>query len=169
MFNRLAIALVATAVLAAPSVYAEMKIVVLDPARAIAGSDEGKLLLANLESELKEDQDKLVANVEAFQALQTRLQKDVEVMSDSDKRKAAKELESMQVDIQFAQQKLQKEAQDRQQEILQSLAPQFQKVRDDLIQIDQIDMIVAPNALQYANPKHDITKRVTEKMNEQSK
>ena len=169
MFNRLAIALVATAVLAAPSVYAEMKIVVLDPARAIAGSDEGKLLLANLESELKEDQDKLVANVEAFQAMQAKLQKDGEVMSDSDKRKAVKELESMQADIQFAQQKLQKEAQERQQEILQSLAPQFQKVRDDLIQIDQIDMIVAPNALQYANPKHDITKRVTEKMNEQSK
>ncbi|MDG1004147.1 MAG: OmpH family outer membrane protein [Emcibacteraceae bacterium] len=169
MFNKLAMALLATAMMAAPSVYAEMKIVVLDPARAIAGSDEGKLLLANLESELKEDQDKLVANVEAFQAMQAKLQKDGEVMSDSDKRKAVKELESMQADIQFAQQKLQKEAQERQQEILQSLAPQFQKVRDDLIQIDQIDMIVAPNALQYANPKHDITKRVTEKMNEQSK
>jgi len=169
MFNKLAMAVLATAMMAAPSVYAEMKIVVLDPARAIAGSDEGKLLLANLESELKEDQDKLVANVEAFQAMQAKLQKDGEVMSDSDKRKAVKELESMQADIQFAQQKLQKEAQERQQEILQSLAPQFQKVRDDLIQIDQIDMIVAPNALQYANPKHDITKRVTEKMNEQSK
>ena len=169
MFNKLAMAVLATAMMAAPSVYAEMKIVVLDPARAIAGSDEGKLLLANLESELKEDQDKLVASVEAFQAMQAKLQKDGEVMSDSDKRKAVKELESMQADIQFAQQKLQKEAQDRQQEILQSLAPQFQKVRDDLIQIDQIDMIVAPNALQYANPKHDITKRVTEKMNEQSK
>ena len=169
MFNKLAMALLATAMMAAPSVYAEMKIVVLDPARAIAGSDEGKLLLANLESELKEDQDKLVANVEAFQAMQAKLQKDGEVMSDSDKRKAVKELESMQADIQFAQQKLQKEAQERQQEILQSLAPKFQKVRDDLIQIDQIDMIVAPNALQYANPKHDITKRVTEKMNEQSK
>ncbi len=165
MFNKLAMAVLATAMMAAPSVYAEMKIVVLDPARAIAGSDEGKLLLANLESELKEDQDKLVASVEAFQALQ----KDGEVMSDSDKRKAVKELESMQADIQFAQQKLQKEAQDRQQEILRSLAPQFQKVRDDLIQIDQIDMIVQPNALQYWNPKHDITKRVTEKMNEQSK
>jgi outer membrane protein len=169
MFNKLAMALLVTAIMAAPSVYAEMKIVVLDPARAIAGSDEGKLLLANLESELKEDQDKLVASVEAFQALQEKMQKDGEVMSDSDKRKTVKELESMQVDIQFAQQKLQKEAQDRQQEILQSLAPQFQKVRDDLIQIDQIDMIVNPNVLQYANAKHDITKRVTEKMNEQSK
>ena len=47
MFNKLAMALLATAMMAAPSVYAEMKIVVLDPARAIAGSDEGKLLLAN--------------------------------------------------------------------------------------------------------------------------
>ena len=84
MFNKLAMALLATAMMAAPSVYAEMKIVVLDPARAIAGSDEGKLLLANLESELKEDQDKLVANVEAFQAMQAKLQKDGEVMSDSD-------------------------------------------------------------------------------------
>jgi len=36
MFNKLAMALLATAMMAAPSVYAEMKIVVLDPARAIA-------------------------------------------------------------------------------------------------------------------------------------
>ena len=169
MFNRLATALLATAMMAAPSVYAEMKIVVLDPARAILGSDEGKVLLANLENELKADQDELRSSAEAFQALQAKLQKDGEVMSDSDKRKAVKELESMQVDIQFGQQKLQKEAQDRQQEILQSLAPQYQKVLNDLIQVDQIDLILQPNALQYANAKHDITKRVTEKLNEQSK
>ena len=169
MFNRLAMALLATAMMAAPSVYAEMKIGVLDPARAILGSDEGKVLLANLENELKADQDELRSSAEAFQALQAKLQKDGEVMSDSDKRKAVKELESMQVDIQFGQQKLQKEAQDRQQEILQSLAPQYQKVLNDLIQVDQIDLILQPNALQYANAKHDITKRVTEKLNEQSK
>mgnify|MGYP003319851179 CR=1 FL=1 len=37
----------------------------------------------------------------------------------------------------------------------------------DIIQVDQIDFILAPTALQYANTKHDITKRVTEKLNEQ--
>ena len=169
MFNRLAMAVLATAMMAAPTVYAEMKIVVLDPVRAILESDEGKVLIEAANKEMQADSEQLRSQAEELQALQAKLQKDGEVMSDSDKRKGAKELESMQVDIQFAQQKLQKEAQDRQQEILQSLAPQFQKVRDDLIQIDQIDMIVAPNALQYANPKHDITKRVTEKMNEQSK
>jgi Skp family chaperone for outer membrane proteins len=62
---------------------------------------------------------------------------------------------------------LQKEAQDRRQEILQALAPKFDKVLKDIIQVDQIDLILAPNALQYANPKHDITRRVTEKLNEQ--
>ena len=63
-------------------------------------------------------------------------------------------------------QKLQKTAQDKRQEILQTLAPKYDKVLKDLIQIDQIDMILAPSALQYANDKHDITRRVVEKLNE---
>jgi Skp family chaperone for outer membrane proteins len=46
------------------------------------------------------------------------------------------------------------------------LAPKYDTVLKDLIQIDQIDMILAPNSLQYANDKHDITRRVVEKLNE---
>ena len=56
-----------------------------------------------------------------------------------------------------------KTAQDKRQEILQTLAPKYDKVLKDLIQIDQIDMILA-SALQYANDKHDITRRVVEKL-----
>jgi Skp family chaperone for outer membrane proteins len=37
-----------------------------------------------------------------------------------------------------------------------------------LIQIDQIDLILSPNQLQYTNAKHDISRRVTEKLNEAS-
>lgn len=169
MFNKLAMALLATAIMAAPSVYAEMKIVVLDPVRAILESDEGKVLIEAANKEMQSDSDQLRTDAEALKVLQTKLQKDGEVMSDSDKRKAVKELESMQADLQFGSQKLQKEAQDKRQEILQTLAPQYDKVLKDLIQVDQIDLIVQPNALQYANPKHDITKRVTEKLNEQNK
>ena len=169
MFNKLAMALLATSMMAATSVYAEMKIVVLDPVRAILASDEGKVLIEAANKEMQSDSDQLRTDAEALKVLQTKLQKDGEVMSDSDKRKAVKELESMQADLQFGSQKLQKEAQDKRQEILQTLAPQYDKVLKDLIQVDQIDLIVQPNALQYANPKHDITKRVTEKLNEQNK
>ena len=83
------------------------------------------------------------------------------------KRKIAKEIEDAQIDIQFRQQKLQKEIQDRRNEIVQAIAPRFDKVRSEIIQVDQIDFIFAPNSLQYANTKHNITKRVTEKLNEQ--
>ncbi|MEZ7818590.1 MAG: OmpH family outer membrane protein [Pseudomonadales bacterium] len=169
MFNRLAMAVLATAMMAAPTVYAEMKIVVLDPVRAILESDEGKVLIEAANKEMQADSEQLRSQAEELQALQAKLQKDGEVMSDSDKRKAVKELESMQADLQFGSQKIQKIAQDKRQEILQTLAPQYDKVLKDLIQVDQIDLIVQPNALQYANPKHDITKRVTEKLNEQSK
>jgi Skp family chaperone for outer membrane proteins len=48
------------------------------------------------------------------------------------------------------------------------MAPKYEKVLNDLIQIDQIDLILSPNQLQYANPKHDISRRVTEKLNEAS-
>ena len=162
-------AVLATAMMAAPTVYAEMKIVVLDPVRAILESDEGKVLIEAANKEMQADSEQLRSQAEELQALQAKLQKDGEVMSDSDKRKAVKELESMQADLQFGSQKIQKIAQDKRQEILQTLAPQYDKVLKDLIQVDQIDLIVQPNALQYANPKHDITKRVTEKLNEQSK
>ena len=49
-----------------------------------------------------------------------------------------------------------------------ALAPKFEKVRNDLIQVEGYDMIITPNALVYANPINDITKKVTERMNEQS-
>ena len=150
----------------APASYSEMKIVVLDPVRAILESDEGKTLVEAANKEMEPEQNELRAKAEEMQAQQTKLQKDGEILSDADKRKIVKDIESMQADLQFGSQKLQKTAQDKRQEILQTLAPKYDKVLKDLIQIDQIDMILAPNALQYANDKHDITRRVVEKLNE---
>ena len=168
MFNKLVNAAVVAILFTAPAVSAEMKIVVLDPVRAILESEEAKVLAEAANKEMQPEQEELRAAAEEMQALQAKLQKDGEVMSESERRKAIKDLESMQADLQFGSQKLQKEAQDRRQEILQALAPKYEKVLSDLIQIDQIDLILSPNQLQYANAKHDISRRVTEKLNEQS-
>ena len=168
MFNKLVSAAVVAILFTAPAVSAEMKIVVLDPVRAILESEEAKVLAEAANKEMQPEQEELRAAAEEMQALQAKLHKDGEVMSESERRKAIKDLESMQADLQFGSQKLQKEAQDRRQEILQALAPKYEKVLSDLIQIDQIDLILSPNQLQYANAKHDISRRVTEKLNEQS-
>ena len=168
MLNKLVSTAVVAILFTAPVVSAEMNIVVLDPVRAILESEEAKVLAEAANKEMQPEQEELRAAAEEMQALQAKLQKDCEVMSDSERRKAIKDLESMQADIQFGSQKLQKEAQDRRQEILQALAPKYEKVLSDLIQIDQIDLILSPNQLQYANAKHDISRRVTEKLNEQA-
>ncbi len=150
------------------NVFAEMNIVVLDSVRAILESDEAKTLVEAANAEMEEEANELRDMAQTMQDQQNKLKTDGEVMSATEKRKIAKDIEDAQIDIQFRQQKLQKEVQDRRQEIVQAVAPRFDKVLKDIIQVDQIDFILAPTALQYANTKHDITKRVTEKLNEQT-
>ena len=154
--------------IAATAVHAEMNIVVLDSVRAILESDEAKLLAEAANKEMESEQSELRGMAEKMQELNGKLQTDGEVMSATETRKIQKDIEDMQIDLQFRGQKLQKEVQDKRQEILQALAPKFDKVLKDIISVDQVDLIFAPNALQYANSKHDITRRVTEKLNEQT-
>ena len=167
MIKKLAQLTMLSMVLFGSAAYAEMNIVVLDSVRAILESDEAKVLAEAANKEMESEQVELRNLAEQMQELNNKLQTDAEVMAASEQRKIQKDMEDMQIDLQFRSQKLQKEVQDKRQEILQALAPKFDKVLKDIIQVDQIDLILAPNALQYANSKHDITRRVTEKLNEQ--
>jgi len=167
MIKKLAQLTLLSTLLFGGTAFAEMNIVVLDSVRAILESDEAKVLAEAANKEMEAEQSELRELAEQMQAMNTKLQTDGEVMSDSEKRKISKDIEDMQIELQFGSQKLQKEVQDKRQEILQALAPKFDKVLKDIIQVDQIDLILAPNSLQYANSKHDITRRVTEKLNEQ--
>ena len=74
MFNKLVSAAVVAILFTAPAVSAEMKIVVLDPVRAILES--GKVLA---EAAIKNaaEQEELRAAAEEMQALQAKLQKTV--------------------------------------------------------------------------------------------
>lgn len=168
MIKKFAQLAVISMLLSASVAHAAMNIVVLDSVRAILESDEAKVLADAANKEMEVEQVALRGMAEDMQALNTKLQTDGEIMSATEKRKVQKDMEGLQLDLQFRSQKLQKEVQDKRQEILQVLAPKFDKVLKDIIQVDQIDLILAPNALQYANTKHDITRRVTEKLNEAS-
>lgn len=158
----------AVALLLAGSVSAaDLNIVVLDSVRAILETEEAQTLIEAANKEMEPEQEDLRSMAEEAQALTSRLQTDGEVMSDAEKRKVQKDIEDIRIDLEFRSQKLQKDAQDKRNEILQVLAPKFEKVRRDLIEAQQIDIILAPGALAYVNPRHNITRRITEKMNEQ--
>ncbi len=162
------LAVILSALFLSTHAYAEMKIVVLDSVRAILETEEAKVLIEAAGKEMEPEQEEVREMAEQRQALIEKLRKDGEVMSNAEKAQTQREIEDLEVELQFETQKLQKAVNDKRQEILVALAPKFEKVRTDLIQIEGYDMIVAPNALVYANPKNDITKKITERMNEQA-
>jgi len=148
---------------------AELKIAVLDTQRALVESEEAQSLLQRAQSELESEQEELQKIGEEIVALQEKLKTDGEVMSATEQRRLTKEIEDKQIDYQFLGNKLQKEVNDRRQELLQQMVPKIDVVLRDLIELEGYDMIMERGSLRYVNSKHDITRRVTEKLNERNR
>ena len=151
---------------AAPLAAAELKIAVLDTQRALVSTEEAQALLEQAQSELQKEEADFNALAEEIRALQEQLEKDGEIMSPSEQRRIAKEVEDKQLDYQYMGNKLQKQLNDKRQELLQVMAPKLNAVLEDLIALEGYDLIMERANLRYVNPKHDITRRVTEKLNE---
>ncbi|MEM1432776.1 MAG: OmpH family outer membrane protein [Pseudomonadota bacterium] len=161
----LATVLFAVSLLASGSAAAELKIAVLDTQRALAESEEAKNLIKTINRELKSEQDEVQTLGESIRRLTEKLEKDGQVMSASEQRKAQKEIEDKQIEYQFLVNKLQKEVNDRRNELLQQMVPKVDAVLKDLIERERFDFILERGSLRYANPKHDVTRKVTEMLN----
>ena len=152
--------------LMAGSAWAELKIAIVNVQRAIQESEEAKGLLKKLEDELQAEQGSIRQLNGDITQLQEKLLKDGDVMSNDEKRKLQKEIEDKQIDYQFQVNKLQKTVNDRQQEIISQMAPKLDAVLKDLIESEKYDVVLHRQNLVYADPKHDITSIVTQKLNE---
>ncbi|TDJ27960.1 MAG: OmpH family outer membrane protein [Gammaproteobacteria bacterium] len=152
--------------LVAASASAELKIAVLDTQRALIASEEAQSLSKKIQEELQSDEAEAKALNDEVRALTEKLQKDGEVMSPAEQRKAQKDIEDKQIDLQFLVNKLQKAVQDRRQELVNHMLPKIDAVLKDLIELEGYDLIMERSNLRYVNTKHDITRKVTEKLNE---
>ena len=166
MYKKLTIWSMWLLLFAAGSAAAELKIAVLDTQRALVESEEAQALLAQAQTELQTEQEALQALGEEILAVQEKLQTDAEVMSPTEQNKLQKDIEDKQIDYQFLGNKLQKKVNDRRQELLQQMVPKIDVVLKDLIELEGYDLIIERSNLRYVNTKHDITRRVTEKLNE---
>jgi outer membrane protein len=145
---------------------AEVKVAVLDTQRALVESEEAKILLKRAQEELQKEEDEVRALGEEILGLQEKLNTDGEVMSATEQRRMTKDIEDKQIDYQFLVNKLQKAVNDRRQELLQQMVPKIDKVLKDLIEIEGYDMIMERGNLRYVNSRLEITRKVTEKLNE---
>ncbi len=166
MLKKLAIRSLWLLILAAGSAVAELKIAVLDTQRALVASEEAQSLLQQAQQELQAEEEAVKSLGEEIIATQEKLQTDGEVMSPTEQRRLQKDIENKQIDYQFLVNKLQKQVNDRRQELLQQMVPKIDAVLKDLIELEGYDLIMERGNLRYVNTKHDITRKVTEKLNE---
>lgn len=166
MLKKLAIRSLWLLILAAGSAVAELKIAVLDTQRALVASEEAQSLLQQAQQELQAEEEAVKSLGEEIIAIQEKLQTDGEVMSPTEQRRLQKDIENKQIDYQFLVNKLQKQVNDRRQELLQQMVPKIDAVLKDLIELEGYDLIMERGNLRYVNTKHDITRKVTEKLNE---
>jgi len=151
--------------LVAGGAFAELKIAVIDTQRALLESEEAKQLMQSAQSDLQGDQTQLQTLGADIQKLREQFQKDAEVMSETDRRTRQKEIEDKQIEAEFLANKLQKAVNDRRQELGQQMVPKLEAVLKELTDAEKYDVILERGAILFADPKHDITKRVTEMLN----
>ena len=168
MYQTLLAAFVTVMLGVAPAANAELKVAIINTIQAIAESDAGAAFMKKANADLQKDQDEAKKLQEELKAMQEKLQKDADVMSAEDKRKSAKDIEDKQIDLQFIVNKLQKAAQDRRDELLNEMGPRVQAAIKDLIDLEGYDIVAERQSFLYVNPKHDITKKVTEKLNQKA-
>ncbi|MFV2091171.1 MAG: OmpH family outer membrane protein [Pseudomonadales bacterium] len=166
MYKKLAIWSVGILVCVAVPAAAELKIAVLDTQRALVESEEAQALLQQAQKELQSEEAEVQSLAEQILALREKQKTDGEVMSATEQRKLIKNIEDKEIDYQFLVNKLQKAVNDRRQELLQQMVPKIDVVLKDLIELEGYDMIMERGSLRYVNTKHDITRKVTEKLNE---
>jgi len=152
--------------LTSSAVLAEVKIAVVDVQTAILQSEEAKRLLKQIQSEFKDEEDKIRALQSEAAAILEKFQKDADVMSDAEKVRLQKQIESKNNDFVFFRQKLQRSIEERQKELFSGVDAKVQKAIEELVLADDYDMILPRQAALYVGDLYNITRKVTEKLNQ---
>ena len=145
---------------------AQLNVAVVNTVQAIQQSEEATAFTEQLQQELAPEQAELQGLQQEIGDLRQRVQDEGDVMSADEQRKVAREIENKQIDLEFRAQKLQKDVQDRQQELIQIMGPKVQAIVNDLVEVERYDLVFERSNVGYVNPRHDITAKVTEKLNE---
>ncbi len=158
--------LAAFTLVASPAAFAEIKMAVVDVQAAILNSEEAKRLLTQIQNEFKNDEDGIRKIQSEAAAILERMQKDAEVISEAEKRRLQQQIESLNNDFVYQRQRLQRQIEERQQELFAGIDQKVQKAIEDLVLKEDYDVILPRQAALYVGDLYNITRKVTEKLNE---
>lgn len=160
----LAWALVASA--HAEGVTPASKIAILDPQAALWSSDDARKAVEKFKGEIKVQEDRMAELKKAVEGLSEKMRKDGSVMSEADKKSLQASGDAKYGEYQKLAQIIQDKSQKMQQEVISSLKGKLDKAIQDLQQANAYDLILDNRSVILARPDLDITKKVTEKINQ---
>jgi outer membrane protein len=151
------------------SALAEVKLAFVDVQRAILSTEEAKRIQTQVAEEFKDEQAELRQISTDAAALMQRAQKDEEVMSADEKARISQELTDKDEEFKFRGERLQRQVNARQGELFGGMDVKLQKAIETLVLSEDYDVILPRNSALYVGDLYDITRKVTETLNEMDK
>jgi len=153
-------ALLVGASMSSAVIAAEQKIGVIDMATIFKNLPQREQVAQQLQSEFKERVESIQAIEKKMQALVEKQKRDGALMSNDEKTKMAREMESLQSDYQLKRKALEEDNRRRQGEERNKLLMKVQKAVNAIAKSDKYDIIMQSNAVAYINKEHDISAQV---------
>jgi outer membrane protein len=146
--------------LAALPAWAETKIGVVDPARLLEESPQGKAMLESMRAEFAPRERTLQAQQQALKSKQDKLQKDGATMSEDQRVRAEKDLRDGARDFERARSEFQDDVTARRNEEMSRLQRTLGEEVRNYAKAQNFDLIVSAEAAVYAASAIDVTPAV---------
>lgn len=149
---------------------ADLNIAFLNRQAAILSTDRAKKFDEKLRDELKIEFNSVQGLRDEISDLRDRLRKEEDILSDEQRQKLEDDIRARGVRFEAQARALQQVQQQRLEVFLEDIAPSLAEVLTDLIAVEGYDAILSldprTQSVLYVNPIRDITRKVTEKLNE---
>lgn len=161
------LAILATGLLAVTSstAFAETKIGIADPQRAILQSETGKQGIDQINANFSEQDELLKERQTEITGLLEKLKKDTELMSDQEFQNLLQEISIKRGQLAQVAQEVQQLKLQQRDRLIQALTPRYQEAIEALVLSEKYDLIIPSQSIHYRHELYDVTAKITEKMN----
>lgn len=143
------------------------RIAVLDLQEALMSTDKISRAFEEIDRQLSSEESRIRQLAEEGRSLQQRLQRDGDVMGESERTRLTQEMQQKVQEYQQRGNQLQQRQQQMRQQIVNDNRPQLEAVVNQLLEEHNIDILLDRQAVHFAKPQFDLTPQVAEKLNEE--
>ncbi len=145
--------------------FAEPKIVVVDPERALGETEEVKARISKFQSDMQGQENKLRKLRDDIMKIEERLQKEGVAMSRDQGQALTDERDAKMIEFRSLQQLVQQRLQQSQEELQAAMSPKLEKAVADLSKEKGYDLVLVKQAVLFSSQSVDITADVTKQIN----